>query len=172
MISSIFGFVIDFAANPSVKKLKYGDFKFKFVNQQYFATVGGKERTFVFFPGDLEFIQISDGVKTLLKAPVLTVTYDPKSDIAENLGEAQYYFEVQLQDEKVIERGLINNEGTELPQKTCADATIEQPVVELRKGDVSIISADGNCVVVTALDAYDLYQQSERLIYTILGVMT
>jgi hypothetical protein len=171
MISSIFGFVVDFAFQPSVKKLKYNDIKFRLVNQQYFASIDGEERTFVFFPADLEFIQVPDDVKSLLGASVLTITYSPKSDIAENLGEAQYYFELQLQDKIVIERALTNNEGTELPQKSCADATDSQPVIELRRGDVSEIRADGNCVVVTALDAYDLYQQTERLVYVILGVM-
>lgn len=171
MISSIFGFVVDFAVQPSVKKLPYGDFKFKLVNQQYFATIDGEEHTFVFFPADLEFIQVSDEAKLLLEKPVLTVTYDPKSDIAENFGESQYYFEVQLQDVKVIERALTNNEGTNLLQKSCSDATPEQPVVELRKSDESKISAEGNCIVLNALDAYDLYQQTERLIYVLLGVM-
>ncbi len=172
MVSSIFGFVIDFAAQPSVKKLKYNDVKFRLANQQYFATIDGVERAFVFFPGDLEFIQVPANMKSVLDKPVLTVSYDPKSDIAENMGQAQYYFEVQLNGEKTIEKALTNNEGTGLPQKTCADATSEQPVIELRKADKSVVSAEGNCVILSALDAYDLYQQTERLIYVMLGVMT
>ncbi len=173
MVSSIFGFVLDYATrSPSVKKVKYGDFTFKLANEQYVTKINGDEHKFVFFPGDLEFIQLSDDVKSLLGKPALTIAYDSNSDIAENFGEAQYYFETQLQGKKSIERALTNNEGTELPQKSCADATAEQPVVELRKGEVSEIRADGNCVVLSALDSYDLYQQTERLIYVMLGVMT
>lgn len=172
MVSSIFGFVVDFAVKPSVQKLEYGDFKFRLVNQQYLASIGGEERTFVFFPGDLEFIQVSDDAKALLGKPVLTIAYDSNSDIAENFGEAQYYFEVQLNGEKTIERALTNNDGGSLPQRSCADATSEQPVIELNKGDTSEIRAEGNCVIVTSLDSYDLYQQTERLIYVMLGVMT
>ncbi len=171
MVFSIFGFIIDFAVQPTTKKLKYDDFKFTLVNNQYIAKINGKEHVFVFFPKDLEYITVLDDVKSLLSQPVLTVTYDPGSDMAGNLAEAQYYFEVQL-DNKVIERALTNNEGTKLSQKSCSDASESQPVIELRKGDVSSIKAENSCIIVTALDAYDLYQNTERIIYTVLGVMS
>jgi hypothetical protein len=171
MISSIFGFVIDFAVRPSVQKFEYNDVDFRLVNQQYLARVGGVERAFVFFPGDLEFINVPGDVKALLEKPVLTVTYDSDSAIVDNFGEAQHYFEVQLEGIKTIERALINSEGTNLVQKSCSDATADQPVIEFRQGGESGISAEGNCVIVTSLDAYDLYQQTERLIYVVLGVM-
>ena len=170
MVSSIFGFVADYASR-SVSKIKYGDFKFKIVNQQYITKINGKEHTFVFFPRDLEYMTISEDVKKLLAAPVLTVTYDPKSSLAEKEAEAQYYFETQLDGEKVIERALTNNEGTELPQKSCADATPSQPVIELRKGDAFGIKAEGNCIMVMSADALELYQETERIIYMVLGVM-
>lgn len=171
MIFSIFGFVVDFAVQPNVQTLKYNDVKFKLVNQQYFATIDGVERAFVFFPGDLEFIELSDDVRSKLSAPVLAVTYDQNSSVAENFGEAQYYFEVQLENVRVIERALINAEGTQLPEKSCADATEVQPVVELRLADSSGVSVENNCIIVSALDAYDLYQQVERVVYHVLGVM-
>jgi len=102
--------------------------------------------------------------------PVLTVTYDRESDIADNLGEAQYYFELQLGDDKVIERAVINDDDV-LPKKTCDDATEAQPVIEIRSSESSSIVAEGNCIKVNALDAYDLYQQTERIIYASLGVI-
>jgi hypothetical protein len=136
------------------------------------SKVNGVQRSFIFFPGDLEYIQIPDDVKTLLAKPSLTVTYDSNSTLSSNLGEAQYYFEVQLADSKIIERAITNNEGIELPQKSCADATEAQPVIELIESNQSIIKADGNCIKIQALDAFDLYQQTERVVYTILGVMS
>jgi hypothetical protein len=172
MIFSIFGFVVDFAARPSVQKVKYGDYKFRIVNQQYITEINGQERVFAVFPGDIEYISMPDDVRQLLSKPVLTVSYDPKSGIAENLGEAQYYFELQLQDVKVIERALTDNEGTELPQRTCADATESQPVIEMSQGDDSSIKAEGYCIKMVARDAFDLYQQTERIIYLLLGVMS
>ena len=172
MVFSIFGFVINFAIQPSVSTAKYGDFKFRVVNQQYITKINGDEYKFVFFPMDLEYIMLSDEVKQLLAQPVLTVTYDPKSNLSQNLGEAQYYMELQLSDEIMIERALIDNAGTSLPQKSCADATSSQPVIDLRISGVSGIRTEDSCIIVTALDAHDLYQQVERIVYTVLGVMS
>lgn len=171
MVFSIFGFVIDFAVRPSVSKAEYGDFKFKIVGEQYITKINGKEHVFVFFPGDLEFIQVSDEVRKLLESPVLAVTYNPNSSIAQNLGEAQYYFELQLQDVKAIERALTNNEGTQLSQKSCGDASEAEPVILLQKADESGIVAKDSCIILSAVDPFDLYQQTERIIYTVLGVM-
>ncbi len=171
VLSTIGLIVVNYTDNAAVTKLEYNDFTFRLANNQYFARIDGIEHGFVFFPGDLEFIAIPDDVKALLQSPVLTVTYDPQSNISENLGEAQYYFEVQLSDIKMIQRSLTNSSGTELPQASCADATDAQPVVDLRLSGVSGIKAEGNCIIVNSLDAYDLYQQTERIIYSVLGVM-
>jgi hypothetical protein len=171
MVSSIFGFMLGYRTESSVQTLKYGDFKFRAVQDQYMAVVNGVEHGFLFFPGDVEYITVNEDVKALLDAPVLTVTYDPASAAADNLGEAQYYFEVQLERVKVIERALTDNEGTSLPQKSCEDATEAQPVIDIRIGDESSITAEGSCVIVSALDQYDLYQETERVIYAVLGVI-
>ena len=170
MVFSIFGFVVDFALQPS-QKLKYGDYKFRVVDQRYITKIDGQEHVFAFFPLDLEYIQLTDDVKRLLAAPVLTITYNPESNLSQNFGEAQYYFELQLQN-KAVERAVTNNQGLDLPQKSCADATEQQPVIELQTGVASKISAEGNCIVITSLDAYDVYQQVERIIYITLGVMS
>ena len=168
MVFSIFGFVIDYAVQPG--SAKYGAFKFKVVNERYVTKINGNEYRFLFFPRDLEYINVSDDVKQLFSKHTLIVTYDSNSELAENFGEAQYYFETQLNGVKVIERAL-TGEGT-LPKKSCADATAEQPVIELRKGEESSISAENNCIIVSVLDAYSIYQQTERLVYSGLGVMS
>jgi len=171
MVSSIFGFIFGFGgSSPGVQKIKYGDFKFRVVNDQYITKINGQDQRFLFFPGDVEYIAITGEVKSLLDQPALTVTYNPKSGIAENLAETQYYFESQLKD-KSIERALTDSEGTSLPQKSCADATQQQPVILLKKGDLSSIETENSCIIITALDSYDLYQQVERIIYVSLGVM-
>ncbi len=172
ILSTLALVVVDFASNSGGGTLKYNGYKFTLAGEQYRAKVNGIQRSFIFFPGDLEYIQIPDDVKALLAKPILTVTYDSNSTLSSNLGEAQYYFEVQLTDSKIIERAITNNDGIELSQKSCADATEAQPVIELIESNQSIIKADGNCIKIQALDAFDLYQQTERVVYTILGVMS
>jgi hypothetical protein len=172
ILSTLALVVVDYASNSGGGALKYNGYKFTLADQQYRAKINGVQRSFIFFPGDIEYVQIPDDVKALLAKPVLTVTYDPNSTLSANMGEAQYYFEVQLADSKIIERAVTNNEGIELPQKSCADATEAQPVIELVESNQSIIKAEGNCIKVQALDAFDLYQETERIVYTILGVMS
>ena len=170
MIFSVFGVVLD-AMRPS-QKLEYNDFEFKFKDNQYFTKIDGVEHGFLFFPGDLEYVNVSVEMKSLLSAPVVTVTYDPQSSIAEDLATAQYYFEAQLQGVKVVERALTNNTGTSLSQKSCADATDALPVVELRLAGESSIVLDNKCIILSAVDARDLFQETERVVYSVLGVMS
>ena len=169
MIFSIFGIVID--SFVPTRKLQYNDYEFKVKDQQVFTKINGIEHGFLYYPGDLEYIEMPEEAKLILEMPVITVTYDPQSYAAQNLAEAQYYFEVQLENIKVVERALTNNTGTTLPQKTCTDATAAQPVIELTMGNESSITIKNNCVKLEAADAYDIYRLTERFIYMLLGVM-
>jgi len=170
ILSTVALVVVNYAIGPS-STLKYNGFKFKTVNQQFITKIDGKQYSFSFFPRDIEYIQVPEDVKVLLQKPVLTVVYDSNSSLAPNFGEAQYYFESQLRDVKIVERGVTNSDSL-LPQKSCSDATESQPVIELMESNVSIIKAEGNCIKVQALDASDLYQETERLVYSVLGVIS
>lgn len=173
ILSTLALVIVDFASNSGGgTSLKYNGYKFTVTEQQIKAKVNGQQKSFFFFPRDLEYIQIPDEVKVLLQKPVLTVTYNPNSTLAESLGGAQYYVVYQLSDEKTIELALTNNEGFDLPQKSCVDATDAQPVIELAESNESGIKAQGNCITIQALDEFDLKQQTERVVYTILGVMS
>jgi len=171
MVLSILGVVVDFGTQPKAQKMPYGDYKFTPTQQGYTTKIDGKEFIFFYFPGDIEYYAVPESVKQLLQAPVYTITYDPNSNITQNLAEAQYYLEFQLADIKIIERGLTNNANTTLPQKTCADATAAQPVILLRQGDESTITAQDSCIILQALDKYDIYREAERIVYQLLGVM-
>ncbi|VVB81075.1 Uncharacterised protein [uncultured archaeon] len=170
MIFSVFGIVMD-SFRPATN-LEYKDYKFKVSQNQFFTTIDGAEHGFLFFPADLEYITIPEDAKVILDVPVITVTYDPQSTMAQSLAEAQYYFEAQLQNKKVVERALTNNTDTTLPQKTCADATPAQPVIELALANESSITITKNCITLGAVDDTDIYKETERFIYFLLGVMS
>lgn len=169
MISSVFGFVFSFGGGGSNVQ-EYSEVKFRYVNNQWMARINGEDRGFLFFPGDLEYIDVPGEAKALLEEPGIAVTYDPASNLSENFAEAQYYFEVQL-DSKFIERALTNSEGTSLPEKSCADATPTQPVILLTQEDESAIRVEGSCIIIASYDSFAVYQQTERVIYAVLGVM-
>jgi len=170
MVLSILGVVVDFGTQPSAQKMPYGDFKFTPTQQGYTKKIDGKDFAFFYFPANLEYYAVPDNVKNLLEAPVYTVTYDPRSNLTQNFAEVQYYLEFQLEEIRFIEQGITSGNDT-LPQKTCADATAAQPVILLQQGDESKITAQESCIILQAVDGYDLYREAERIVYQILGVM-
>ncbi len=174
MVASIFGVALDYFAGSgsAAQTLEYNDYTFRPVQGLYQTTLDGKQVVFNFFPQDLEYIQITDDVKTTLASPVLTVTYDPASTIANGAAQAQYYLETQLDGKTVISRAVTNNSNfTALAQQTCADATPSQPVLFFALSNHSGFEQQNNCITLHAVDDYDLFRQTERALYTILGIM-
>ncbi|PIN76023.1 hypothetical protein COV18_01205 [Candidatus Woesearchaeota archaeon CG10_big_fil_rev_8_21_14_0_10_37_12] len=173
MVSSVFGFVA-YYTSPTASDLVYGEFSFRPITQngvqQYITEINNQDYGFLFFPGDLDYVDVSDETKALLNAPIYTITYDDASSLADFFGDVQYSLEFRLADQKLIERA-VTSENSSLPMRTCVNATEYQPVIQLQEANESSISASNNCILVSAVDAYDLYRQSERLLYVILGVM-
>jgi len=170
MIASIFVVTLDYVFSPA-QGLTYNNVKFTPGSNQFFAKINGKDYSFLVYPADLEYIDVPAHAKELLTAQVLTVTYDPQSQVAESLATAQYYLEEQLQGVRIIDRAVLNNTGLALEQKSCANATTSQPVIELREGDNSSIRVEGDCISIIAFDSPDLLRMAERIAYQILGVM-
>lgn len=171
MVASVVGFAVNFVAAPT-NSLDYYDHRFTITPQNTFKLdLDGQTREFLFFPGDIESVTLPESTKELFEKAVVTVTYDPESELKETLAEAQYYFETQLDEKLVIERALTNSTGTALSEKSCESATEEQPIIMLNPTNESGITLENNCLKINAIDNYDLIQQTERVIYTILGVM-
>ena len=170
MIASIFVVTLDYIFSPA-QGLNYNGTKFTSGGNQLFAKINGKDYSFLVYPSDLEDIELSPAAKELLKAQVLTVTYNPQSEMAQELASAQYYVEEQLKDVKIIDRAVLNNTGLVLSQKSCADGTASQPVIVLEMGNSSSVSVEENCINFTAFDAHDLLRMVERINYQALGVM-
>lgn len=169
ILSTLALVIVDYAQSGGSGTIKYNGVKFTQTADGYNAKINGETHHFIFFPQDIEYVQLSPEVRTLLEAPVITITYDANSTLASNYAEAQYYIELQAQKEKIIERAASTAVG-ELPAKTCADATPAQPVIQYEDGN-STITADNNCIRIASRDAYDAYQKTERLVYHLLKVI-
>ena len=167
MIVSVFAFSLDFIDNSNAK-LDYNGFTFRPTPEGFVSSMNGIERVFLFFPGDLEFIEINSSI---LEKESIIVSYDPDSDLREALATAQYYIEEQLKDVKAVGRALTKESDTGLSKRDCSDASGESSVIVLLSGDNSSISSSDNCITVKVIDAYDALQYSERIVYSALGVM-
>jgi hypothetical protein len=172
MVFSIFGIVMNYTMNDTQQRdYEYYNFTFKTTNEGLSTEIDGKEYTFLILPTDVDFYEVPDQAKQLLKQPMFTVTYDPASYLAEAMAEAQFILEQQLMPEKVIQRALTNNSGTQMLQANCANATKGEPVIEFRESEETLIEVKDNCLILNAVDQYDIIRQEELIRYVILGVI-
>ena len=169
MVASVFVVTLDYFVASS--NYEYNGFVFNPGNNEWLVNVDGKQRSFIFLPSDLEYINFPPQAKELLNAEVLTITYDPFNDFSEDLGTAQFYFEDQLKEVKIIDRAVLNNSGLVLEQKSCADSTSAQPVIELHVSNKSNFESDHNCIKIYGVDGMDVLRMIERMVYHVLGVM-
>ena len=167
MIMSTFAIVLNYATEPP-STIQYLDYKFKQTRQGYVTEIDGEEQSFFALPSDVDMIPISETAKSLLTADKYIVAYDPQSEYAEQMAEAQFMLEQNL---KGIERALTNSTGTAVPQKNCEDGTSQKPVIIFQQANETRIESDGACIQAQYVDDYDLFREEELLRYKILGVI-
>ncbi len=170
MVLSIFGMMLDYAIKPD-QKIKYKEYTFKQKQGKWTAEIKDKEYKFYFTPQDLEHLNITQQAKQLLKTKdVYTITYDPDNRDVETIAQAIYELEQQI-TKPIIETALTNNTGTALLQKTCKDATPQQPVIYYKEGDEQKIETQKNCIIINSIDSRDIIMQTDLIKYLMLGVM-
>jgi len=171
MVLSAFGFVL---SQSGTQSRKYGDFKFKPYRNQWMTTIEDKKAVFNFHPSDLESINVTGDVKGKLSGEVVIITFDPGGNFTENVAEAAYFMGQSLQelDGSFIVWGLTNASGTQLPELSCANASVAEPIVYIVEAESSGVRVEGDCVIVSASRAQEFYAVAERLLYVIYGVMT
>jgi hypothetical protein len=174
MVFSIFGFMMNYVFGTG-ENFTYNDIRFSTTEQGIKAKINGVKYTFIFAPQQVEWISMpEETAQQLQNTKYIAVTYDPESRFATTIAEAQLYLEQQLSNADIyVERGLTNNtEYPEIKQITCASATSEQPVLELRASNSTEIIVEGDCLIANAAEEREIYAISERALYTMLGVMT
>ena len=174
MITSMFGVLFYGFKAPADEKInEYKGKTFKYRNRGFVTEINGQEVFFTTFPSELEDIKIDNLTKKLLQQDYFVVTYDPHSNLATEMATAQYkLFEERLKPiKKYVTRALTNSTETVLPEKTCADATEKNPVILLEYGNETIITSEENCVIAKGSSAAGIYQVSDRIVYTMTGVM-
>ena len=174
MIASVIGFAIEFSA-PANPPITYGSYKFVSTQQGYQTTVKNTKVYFYNPPQQLEELPFDEGAKTALDgARVLWFTYDPNDEHAKEIADSLYYMEEALDQVSnvYVQRGLLNTTGYQLPEITCANATVNVPVLLLRSSNETRITHNTGCITATAASRNDVYQLGDRLLYQQFGVMS
>lgn len=173
MVFSIFGFIVDFAINPS-NSVKYGKYKFKQVGDGWEVKYNGEKLKLYSTPQELENIDLSNEIKSALKnTKHIYLTYDLDDVKADVIGQVVYHTQKLISQATNIniERGLIDPKEYSLPKIDCTNADVSTIVILLKNLNETKISLDNNCIIFGSNYEFDYLRYAERLIYTTLGIM-
>ncbi|MCX8147518.1 MAG: hypothetical protein N3D84_03560, partial [Candidatus Woesearchaeota archaeon] len=139
MVLSTIGFMWESDSNS---ELKYNGFKFKRTDNYWYVKIEGKEAMFYNHPLQLETINITEGIKNILRnSKMQYMTSDPEDTFNEAIGLVEYdllntaqyrdiYFVYAFTKENPYNKTIIN----------CINATIYVPVLYFKSSNETQIS--------------------------------
>ena len=168
MITSILGY--QFGQEDVVR---YNGYKFVQRDTQLTLNIGGKEVYFYTFPDQAEGFDMPEDVKVLLGAPLVFVTYDINSSLAESMALAQYELVDALPVKNVYAvPALTTNTTYAIQQWSCDNATMTQPVIYFILGNTTSLQADDKgCIIAQARSSFDVLFLKDIIQYRVLGVV-
>lgn len=124
-------------------------------------------------PLELEEIDSSYSKRDILKKEIY-ITMDSKASAVSVLAATEIskitgnYFLYGIPTHGALSEPI---EGKKIEVKTCADVTEDQAIILLKQGDESKIYSDNGCIILEGKDEYDLIRLSNKLIFTLIGIM-
>lgn len=184
MVLSVFGIIFS-SYRGQQKEDTYNGYKFVSTQQGWMTHIDDQKVYFNYAPTQLEDLNVSPAVFSLLDSPVIVITFDPLSEQIDEVEAARLTLaqSFTIQMGKAIIYG-VTQESSEynLSEYHCANATSTLPVIELRSVDESgipegdniekgtSIYSEGACVIVASRQR-DWMAASERLIYGMLNII-
>ncbi len=167
MTFSIMGYVgSSFFDDSGIVPENYNNIDFFNTSNSWTANIGGRVYAFQNYPGTLESLTLPIDPINWLGTEKIYLGYKPKGE-----------FNVQQQLVLLSTIFQSNNVRPQLActvEKDCPDIPIincEKNGLILKQSDISKISKQDNCLVLSAPDTSELQKLTERLIYRLLGVM-
>lgn len=141
-------------------------------NQYVFALDGDKSGAYFYgLPQDTLRLTSEGNLSAMFGlAPFYVLTFDGDIRYASFFDQIRY--ELDLYSGKLsVPAVFLENQSETLPVITCANATLETPVIELQiSNETNIITKDDGCIEISAKNA-DLGLIRDRLLYTALGII-
>ncbi len=173
MVTSVIGLVFVGYSN-SGESLDYNGYSFeRQPDGSLLMYYEGNPSVFVYFPTELENIQMADGIAASVKASkMLYVTSDFFSNNSQLIGTAEYNLGVALNDlfSVYAVQGFFQN-ASALPVVTCRNATSFVPVISFQEGNQTRIFKDGECIIVESDKPDGFIMARDRFVYGLMGVM-
>ncbi|MEM2915748.1 MAG: hypothetical protein QXT19_00055 [Candidatus Woesearchaeota archaeon] len=172
MILSVIGFALTFTEPEH--QVEYNGIKFSKTQQGWQAKIKGVKMQFFYHPAEVEDIPFDKGAGVALDGPrVVWFSYNPNDLYSAEIADVMYYMEDSLGKwaNVYVQRALTDNADYQLPQITCANATMEVPVIIIESGNETVVEHRDGCIIASADNARDIYRLGDRLIYQELKVM-
>lgn len=150
---------------------KYGKFKFYTKDNRYVTTINGNEMFFYFLPSQVEGINLSSIITNKLKeAYLVMLTFNPEEETNLQVMEVARFDISQLLGKVTYNGVLVESMDYNLPILTCANATLQTPVLLFNVSEnTSIVDVD-NCIYLNARGT-DFLALRDRLLYSYHGVI-
>lgn len=184
-------FVPQYFREAKLESDKYNHFEFVQQADGFWYTVVNKgdqpySIPFYYHPRDLEDVIVAENVRQKFfdvrdKGGMIYITLDPDSEsnkiiiagveIARITGDR--YGLLNVATKSAFTHPPSNaSVNTATPIKTCNDADNRTLVVWLTVSNKNLVSAVGNCIVVEAKDYNETVRVADRLMYSLMGVMS
>lgn len=171
MVGSIAGYVV--LDSGSSTDLKYNDYEFRQDQNGFSTEIEGNMIGFNFHPSEVEHISFEPGAVNMLReAEVIMITSDPENPLQSAISFLEFELENKLLlFKRVVTHGFTEENENNLQVITCNDSGEKSPVIYLTKGNSTSVNTQGNCIIITAKNEYDLVKVKDVLFYRILGVI-
>lgn len=149
------------------KKKEYNGFVLYEDYDYWKLQIGDRWYSFKYFPADLENITLPMDVSSLLSAERVYLGYLPGDNLIVD-GDMNKLAVIFYVNERVPQKACLAEEGCpDIPIINCE----KNKGIVLRSGASTTIIKDGECLVLQASDSEGLLKLSERVSYSLLGVM-
>jgi hypothetical protein len=168
MVLSTFGIIIGNQTNS----MSYNGYKFQLNGNQYVTKINGKQMIFYSLPSQSDFINVSSSVANKIKeAYLVMLTFNPNDTVNIQIIE-QVRFDLSQDLNKVVLNGVLNTSAdyASLSTVTCANATLQTPVIILNMTDTAGIIDVDNCIYINARGT-EFLRMRDRLLYSYYGVI-
>ena len=172
MVGSILGIV---SSDRQQSQFKYKDIKFKQdqLNNVWYTTINNQKVIFNYLPQDVEQIELTPDITTLLlNKPEIDTTSKINDTFYEEIALAQYNMALTLNPLNLyLRQGFTANNTFNLPILTCKEATMAVPIIYFQQSNQTKITLENNCIIAEARNNIDILRLKDRLLYSILGII-
>jgi hypothetical protein len=168
MITSIMGYIF---SDRQVTTMKYNGIKFTYSTSGWHFKYNNLNYVFSYFPTDLEKMNVSipTSFTTMLE---IDSTYDVNDSYKEDIAASIFELSTILSKSNIfLRQGFTTNTSYNFPIITCQDASSTVPVLFYKTSNQTIVTKQGNCIIIESESGSSFLAFSDIIAYKILGIM-